>query len=282
MRDEQLIGEAVRQLRNGVSVSDVAETVGKDFTADDWTAVQGRLAPFFLRELGPSLVALIEKVRAQEQTARDEAAQRREAETRREKTALSREQTQISRKNLWLLPVLALVAAGVALYTSHQTVAEMHATAGVQTLMALHGEFESEAMRQTRARAATALLRGEDSRALKDVLDFFDTVATLERRGAIDRELAWQMFASEVDGYARAAKSIIAAERTPAVWEEIHGLCRRFDELERRKGYRLDAPTDVKEFLRYESALHSDGTPDALPQATRAPSPPPAAPHADD
>jgi hypothetical protein len=65
----------------------------------------------------------------------------------------------------------------------------MHATAGVQTRMALHAEFESAAMHRTRARAAKALLRGEGSRALDDVLDFFETVAVLERRGAIDREL---------------------------------------------------------------------------------------------
>ena len=113
----------------------------------------------------------------------------------------------------------------------------MHFTAGVQTLLALHQEFESEPMHQTRARAAKALLKQMDSRALDDVLDFFETVAVLVRRDAIDDELAWQTFSYELDGYVTASRKVIEEEQgsSPAVWEELEGLRRRFDEVERRK-----------------------------------------------
>jgi hypothetical protein len=156
----------------------------------------------------------------------------------------------------------------------------MHATTGLQTLMALHQEFESAAIQQTSARAAKALLKGEDSRALDDVLDSFETVAVLERRGAIDRELAWQTFSYWIDGYAAAAKSFIAEEQeaTPTVWEEIEGLRARFAAFERSKGQVSDAPTDVKAFVRYEGALRGRVVAEAPSAAAGAPSPPPARP----
>jgi hypothetical protein len=163
MPDALAISEAVKHLRTGVSLAEVAETVGKDFTAADWTAVHERLPPLVvLKQVGPSLLALIERVRSQEQAARDEAAGQIAAETAREQTALSREQTRLareqtalSRTNLVVVPLLALITTaigvGVALYIGHQTVDEMHFTAGVQTLLALHREFESEPMHRTRA-----------------------------------------------------------------------------------------------------------------------------------
>jgi len=258
--------------------------VGKDFTADDWTTVHERLPPLVvLKQVGPSLLALIERVRSQEQAARDAAEGQRAAETAREQTALSREQTTLareqtalSRTNLVVVPLLALITtaigAGVALYIGHRTVTEMHFTAGVQTLLALHREFESEPMHRTRARAAKQLLKdGGDSRELEDVLDFFETVAVLVRRGAIDAELAWQTFSYDLDGYLVASRPVIANEQaeTNAVWDELAGLQRRFDEVERQRGHPPDEPLD-RTFLRYEAALRRE--PGAVNPAPPAPS----------
>jgi hypothetical protein len=82
-----------------------------------------------------------------------------------------------------------VIGAGIALYIGfqtvnrgRQTVNEMHFTAGVQTLLALHQEFEGEPMHRTRARAAEQLLKGAESRALEDVGDLFKAVAVPVRR----------------------------------------------------------------------------------------------------
>src|SRR5262249_42080731 len=144
MRDG-LVGEAVKLLRTGVNLPEVKEGVGADFRADEWTEVQRRLG---LRLFDVPLRALIEEQRTRELAGRAAAAERREAEM----AGAAREQTALSRRTLivaLLALLVAVITTGVALYTNRQTVREMHFTAGVQTLLALHQEFESEPMHQT-------------------------------------------------------------------------------------------------------------------------------------
>ena len=259
MRDD-LIRQAAGRLNDGVPLAEVEDELGVEFTADELVAVGVRRCPYTRHEWSDPTPALIEERRRREQTARAEAESHHgPGENRLSQAALNVNLASL-RVSRVALDVAALVGLGMvaaALYTARQTVKETHFTAGVQTLPALHQESESEPMHQTRARAAKQLLKGEESRDLDDILDFFETVAVLVRRDAVDVELAWQTLSYWIDGYATAAKRFVEEEQraTPSVWQELDGLRARFDAFEHSTGHVPDAPIDPKAFLRYESTL---------------------------
>ena len=67
------------------------------------------------------------------------------------------------------------------------------------------------------------------------VLDFFETVGYLLRRGALDERMVWHTFWHWIMGYYQAAEEYISQTRKadPTVWEDFIHLHQRMEVIER-------------------------------------------------
>jgi hypothetical protein len=155
--------------------------------------------------------------------------------------------------------VAALAALVTAVYTC-QMVRGAQFALGVTTLENLEQEFEGARMHHARRTAARALLRGDATASdVNQVLDFFETVGLLVRRGAIDAEMAWNTFYYGIDGYGRATEDMRRHEqaRHPQEWTEFEALRAGLDKIEARKKGDAPAlsPEELHDFLSDESTL---------------------------
>ncbi len=71
-------------------------------------------------------------------------------------------------------------------------------------------------------KAAQDLLAGRSLEA-EPILDFFETMALLQRRKALDKELVWRTFFYWIDHYYEATKASIAVRQQsdPLVWKDF-------------------------------------------------------------
>ena len=122
----------------------------------------------------------------------------------------------------------------------------------VESLFAVEKRFNEPEYRRSRHLAARQLQMNRPESDVDDVLDFFDMLGLLVRRGAIDEEMVYHTFFYWVDGYWRAATDVIQRERqkNERVWEDLPRLYERLLAIENREGVKRQE--DVREFLEYE------------------------------
>jgi type II secretory pathway pseudopilin PulG len=175
-----------------------------------------------------------------------------------------------------IIAVGTLLTAGAALLTARSTQQQLRAAQqqvqaaqqqnqamqfglSVATLEHLEDEFESPRMWKTRREAAAALLRHQETRAVDDVLDFFETVALLVHRDALDPKMVWNTFYYWIDGYLRSSDPVTVQERRqhPVEWKELDALREQLERIESEKGGARQAtsPDELHEFLVDESTL---------------------------
>lgn len=96
----------------------------------------------------------------------------------------------------------AIVGAAVALTNGYRQDQRARFSHMLTMLAQLDTRFESEEFRRTRRTAAAWILGGsapsdeEGEQSAKDILNFFETLAFLYRREAVDAEAVWHYFAS--------------------------------------------------------------------------------------
>jgi hypothetical protein len=162
-------------------------------------------------------------------------------------------------------PILAVVVSVFALISSlrHQRFAM-----GVDILAKLDDAYGSDEMRAVRARAASQLV-GKNLERDPDVdrlLDFFEHIGLVQRRGAVDLELVWHAFYSPITFYCDVTTEYRSRARLedPAHWEDIERLASRMYKYQRRRDCRLtevsictqdELTPGQHEFLDEESAL---------------------------
>jgi hypothetical protein len=120
-------------------------------------------------------------------------------------------------------------------------------------------QWNSADMAAARAAAAAALLDGQASRDVGSVLDFFDQIAVLVSRGALDEEMVWHAFYRPMASYWFASQAYVRQVQRddPAVWEELGRIMPRLVAIEAQRQKRtvdVAVPRDaeIREFLRAE------------------------------
>jgi hypothetical protein len=127
----------------------------------------------------------------------------------------------------------------------------------IDLLFRLESDFFGPAKRLQRVKAAEGLLRGDVLEA-EPILDFFETMALLLRRGALDREIVRHTFFYWIDRYYQATETVIAARQQadPLIWKDLTGLVvtmRRSKAAELRPApYTTPSLEEVDRFLREE------------------------------
>lgn len=133
--------------------------------------------------------------------------------------------------------VLAVTAV-VALIVGYRQLKDFQAEGQVQHLLALDQKFEQEPMLTYRRGLAEKRLKNEeDPDELYPLLDFFETVGLLVKRGYLDESDAWNTFSYSVfilNGEARQTIEQLQRE-DPTTYEEFLSLVERFQRIEADK-----------------------------------------------
>ena len=156
------------------------------------------------------------------------------------------------------LPVLVpsagiIVSVSALLYQVHRA----RFNQSIDLLFRLENDFFGPAKKVQRVKAARGLRAGESLEA-EPILDFFETMALLLRRGALDKEIVWHTFFYWIDHYYEAARDIIATrqQQDPEVWKDLVifvETLRKFQTRQAGKGtYYPPTPDQVADFLAEE------------------------------
>jgi hypothetical protein len=127
----------------------------------------------------------------------------------------------------------------------------------VDLLFRLEGDFFGPAKRAQRVKASRDLLVGKPLEA-EPLLDFFETMALLLRRGALDQEIVWHTFFYWIDHYFAAAQELIEQRQTvePLVWKDLVSLVAKLRKLQASKSpfgsYQPPSPDQIEAFLAEE------------------------------
>ena len=133
---------------------------------------------------------------------------------------------------LTALGTIALgVIAVVALYFESRS-ARLARAADV--ILRLIDKFDDEKMLTLRHKAALSIRdfrlgKGAISKDVENVLDFFETIGMLSKRGVIDNQIVWHSFHHWLRGYYWCAKDFIdkRREKESTVYEDLISLYRR-------------------------------------------------------
>ena len=131
----------------------------------------------------------------------------------------------------------------------------------VDLLFRLENDFFGTSKRAQRAKAARDLLQGKPLEA-EPILDFFETMALLLRRKALDAEMVAHTFSYWIENYYAAMEPYIVdrQSRDPLVWEDLPGLVRTVRSLKEKRLGKLPARITAEQtsaFLAEEQAEFS-------------------------
>jgi hypothetical protein len=127
----------------------------------------------------------------------------------------------------------------------------------IDLLFKLEADFFGAAKRAQRVKAAQDLLAGRSLEA-EPILDFFETMALLLRRGALDREIVCHTFFYWIDHYYAATADAIAQRQLadPLVWKDLIlfvANLRKYQTSQYGTGsYTPPSPEDIGAFLAEE------------------------------
>ena len=159
----------------------------------------------------------------------------------------------------------SVVVAMAILHIQNRTTKEL---TGLQTFLQLSAMWEATQMQSKRAILARKLLANRNDLDLDDsVLIFFETLAHMVSRNAIDRDLVWNMFHIDLCCYWVSVRHFVLHVRkelsNPLLFAKMEELNNRF----RNAGIAIaecHCPQDLSDlsilhFLEWESRRDSDG-----------------------
>ena len=137
----------------------------------------------------------------------------------------------------------------------------------IDSLWRFDDQLHGQDMRRIRLAAAKALKQRKDIPEIVDVLNFFEMLGLIFRKGGIDKDAALSNFGYWVRGYWYACHDRIASDRKkdPTAWEEYERLKNALEEMEekRRRKFKAARPATpepmgaekIGEFLNDETKL---------------------------
>jgi hypothetical protein len=163
---------------------------------------------------------------------------------------------------------LAAVATAVIIFFQVRQEARLNRlTMGVDSLLRLSEDWNSPRMTRIRRLAAKALLDGNPDANVDTVLDWFETVALMVRRGGFDEEFTWHTFYVWMAHYWVAGQDYIRdtqADEGEITWGDFSKLMPRL--FAREAGSEKWTPAevypsmgDVQTFLEDEAQLEGGG-----------------------
>jgi hypothetical protein len=133
-------------------------------------------------------------------------------------------------------------------------IAAIKSTLQAESIIKLMDKFDSDEFQEKRKRAAHDCLNHLEEKnpgvAIEDILDFFDDVAFLVTKGALDAEMMWHPFYHWLRMYYQASEQYIInrTKTESAVWNYMRSIYPRLSEIEKAesRGLYKDKLTDAE------------------------------------
>jgi hypothetical protein len=138
----------------------------------------------------------------------------------------------------WLPVSVSLVSTTIALIAFSYQVHRARFNQSVDLLFRLENDFFGANKVKQRALAAqNYLANSQDFIEMEDILDFFETIAMLTRKKALDLYMVWHTFDYWMERYYAIAQPYIKARqaRDPGVWEDLDWLAPKLAKLQAKK-----------------------------------------------
>jgi hypothetical protein len=155
-------------------------------------------------------------------------------------------------------------ASAIAKSTADQALELAKFNAELISLQHLDEQWQSQHMIEMRCSAAKALLEGRTNFDLDQILDFFEEIARLVKRGVLPVETAWDAYYWPISNYWRVSSAY--AQKTQddegATWNNLPIMVAAMREVEAKESTRAidqiaPSETQTKEFLEDETNLRS-------------------------
>jgi hypothetical protein len=118
--------------------------------------------------------------------------------------------------------------------------------------------FGPDKVKQRSLAAQNKLKDPDDYREMEDILDFFETIAMLTRKRALDLYMVWHTFDYWIERYFAIAAPYIRSRQLsePGVWEDLNWLVPQLEKLRTRKEKKLKllGPEVQMAFLQEEAS----------------------------
>jgi len=157
----------------------------------------------------------------------------------------------------WLPIALSAIGTSIALLAFAWQIHRARFNQSVDLLFRLENDFFGEKKAAQRAEASANLLADANNfKEMEDILDFFETIAMLTRKGALRLYFVWHTFDYWIERYyALSLPHIRAAQATdPERWEDLDWLLPRLKKLQVRQGKAGFSEAELNRFLNEESA----------------------------
>jgi len=130
--------------------------------------------------------------------------------------------------------VVAALAAVCAIWSESK---RSRFALGIDLLLKMDANFNNDMMRTTRRAAGKELLHDKDKGDVDDVLDFFETVGMLIRRGALDDFMVWHTFYYWIHRYYVSNSEYIAKSRVEdhTIWFDLVKLHKIMVSIEKKE-----------------------------------------------
>jgi hypothetical protein len=165
-----------------------------------------------------------------------------------------------------LAALAATVAAVAALLTAvsisrqvQQETERSRFSTGLESLWHLAAEWDSASMDDARSNAAAALLAGQPTADVDEVLDFFDELALLVDRGVLDAEMVCYQFYYPMANYWFASQDYVheVQREDPEAWRDLDKVMTRLVAIEARRKRRtapdvVPSTAQIRDFLMDE------------------------------
>ena len=155
--------------------------------------------------------------------------------------------------------VLAATAAWALVY-ARQQLRQVQESEQVQHLLRFVEQFDTEPLVNSRKSLAEKRLKGvDDPPELDNILNFFETIGLLVKRGYLDAHDVWAMFSYWMFSVFADFPDSIEQERKedPTFYSDFATLVERLRIIETAEHGLSDRPSrdDIEEFWRYELGL---------------------------
>lgn len=143
------------------------------------------------------------------------------------------------------IPIIALLVAILSLAYQIQ---RSRFSLNVDLILKLDDRFNSSYFKSIRKTGAQSIKRKTFSEA-DEIVDFFEMVGALVRRGALDADLVWHSFFYWIHHYKFALDQHISQTRKedPTIWQDFLYLYDRVTTIEKRKRHCTDKELELNE-----------------------------------
>ncbi|MEW5940246.1 MAG: hypothetical protein AB1750_11325 [Chloroflexota bacterium] len=112
-------------------------------------------------------------------------------------------------------------------------------------------------------RRKSSIFISEGSVELGEVLDFFQLIAVMVRKNALDEDIAWNFYGYYLEGYLLLSRNYIdfCRQSSPDYWEDVDWMYKLFVKIEKKEstiGYKMLSPEELQSFINDECRLNTD------------------------